>query len=146
MGAGSRNLLIVDDSEDDRFFLRRGLRTLACSIVAEVEDGAKAIDYLSGSGGYGDRKRFPVPDVMILDLKMPRMSGFEVLDWLKSRRPAGMSVVVLSNSMLETDIERARSLGADHYVVKADVHETVEAISKFLGSPAGLDQQRKLRL
>src|SRR3954464_4141460 len=81
----ARKLLIVDDSEDDRFFLERELKKALprCSIVGIVYDGEAAIDYLSGARRFADRSIFPLPDVIVLDLKMPRVNGYDVLRWLR---------------------------------------------------------------
>ncbi|MDB6064793.1 MAG: response regulator receiver protein, partial [Pedosphaera sp.] len=79
-------VLLVDDSEADRFFLRRALSdNQKLTIVAEVEDGEEAIRYLGGVGGFSDRQKYPFPDLMLLDLKMPRATGYEVLAWLRTQ-------------------------------------------------------------
>ena len=126
-------LLIVDDSEDDRFFLERELKSIpSCGIVGIVYDGEAAIDYLSGAATFANRALFPMPDVMLLDLKMPRMNGFDVLRWLQRQSLAQLTVIVLSSSMLVEDIHRAKALGAHHYVVKNLPRETAGAIAQIL--------------
>src|SRR5574341_1490008 len=92
-------VLIADDSTDELRFLKRGLEQCPeLALVAAVENGQAAIDYLGGNGGYADRERFPVPDLLLLDLNMPLVDGFGVLQWLQQRPVAGLQVVVLSNS------------------------------------------------
>jgi CheY-like chemotaxis protein len=112
-------VLVADDSEDDRFFLRQAIRgNSRLTIVGEVCNGEDAIAYLSGQNVFSDREKFPFPDLMLLDLKMSRKNGHEVLEWLKGqsfRRPV---VVVLTNSILPEDLARSLELGADAYHVK----------------------------
>jgi|SRR6266850_2319442 len=137
MPAKKYKVLIVDDSDDDRFLLKRALhKSLCCEVIGCAEDGQKAIDYLCGSGLYADRQRFPLPDLMLLDLKMPRVNGFEVLNWLRERTGPILKVIVLSSSFLPEDIARTLSMGADHYMVKADAALTAKSIESFL-NPAG---------
>jgi CheY-like chemotaxis protein len=84
-----------------------------------VGDGKCAVDYLKGKPPYDDRARNPLPGMVLLDLKMPRMDGFDVLAWLrKSKEFAALPTVVLSSSPRESDIKRAKELGASEYLVK----------------------------
>ena len=82
------NVLIADDLEIDRWLLKDAFHsTASCfKVVGEVEDGEQVIAYLAGRGQYADRERFPFPDVLLMDLMMPRKNGFEVLEWLESNR------------------------------------------------------------
>ena len=112
-------VLVVDDSDDDRFFLRRSIQTDSrLTIVAEVCNGEDAIAYLSGKTVFGDREKFPFPDLMLLDLKMPRKNGYEVLQWLRTQKFEQLVVVVLSGSTLPEDAAKCRVLGADDYKMK----------------------------
>src|SRR3954453_16875699 len=98
-------ILIADDSADDRFLLQRSLKAVpSCEVVGCAEDGDAAVRYLSGEGRFSDRSRFPFPDLLLLDLKMPGMNGFEVLEWLSQRVFRDLRVVVLSGSALDEDI------------------------------------------
>lgn len=112
-------VLIADDDESDRFFLSQAFAELCPDAeVQEVRDGQAAIDYLSGAGPYGDRDAFPFPVHVILDLKIPRRSGLEVLAWLRTRPGLkNLPVTVLTGSGLPEDIRNVESLGA-HYIVK----------------------------
>lgn len=87
-------------------------------LIGEVEDGVSAVAWLAGQGAYGNRETHPFPDVLLLDLKMPRMTGHEVLAWLQSQAFAGLCVVVLSGSFLPRDIAHSRQLGANAYYKK----------------------------
>lgn len=127
-------VLIVDDSEDDRLLMERELkRSLpTCTIVGKAHHGEMAVDYLSGFAEFADRSVFPLPDVILLDLKMPRMTGFDVLRWLRLQNIGQLLVIVLSSSMLMEDAQTAKALGAHHYVVKELPRETAATIAQIL--------------
>jgi CheY-like chemotaxis protein len=115
-----KNILLVEDSDDDAFFITRSLKSFGMLVpFSHVEDGQKAIDYLSGKGAYADRVRFPLPSLVLLDIKLPFMSGFEVLRWMREQ-PAlpRIPVVMFTSSCQERDIEKAYGLGANAYLVK----------------------------
>src|SRR3954454_14177655 len=117
-------VLIADDDSNDVFFLRRAFQKAGFTHpVLHVPDGERAIHYLSGDENYSDRARFPLPALMFLDLKMPKVSGFEVLEWINSQKDLpDLKIVVLSSSGLQSDIQKARTLGAHDYRVKpADI-------------------------
>jgi len=123
------SVLLVDDSEDDRLFVRRALRKHpGFTLVGELRDGEAAIEYLGGLGKFGDREQFPYPDLLLLDLKMPRKTGHEVLEWLRDNRTQRICVVVLSGSFLPKDVSRSRELGADAYFTKEALFEEQEAM------------------
>ncbi|HEY0256008.1 MAG TPA: response regulator, partial [Candidatus Methylacidiphilales bacterium] len=74
------SVLLVDDSIDDRLFMRRLIeRSGRLAVIAEARDGVEAIDYLKDEGAFGNRSLYPWPDILFLDLKMPRKDGFDVL-------------------------------------------------------------------
>lgn len=126
-------VLVADDDANDIFFLRRAFQKagLSCPIV-EVPDGEKAINYLAGSDGFSDRVRFPIPNLLFLDLKMPKVSGFEVLEWLQKHNGIGrMKIIVLSSSNLPGDMQKARLLGAHDYRVKpADIDDMISMVKE----------------
>ena len=113
-------ILVADDDPNDVFFLRRAFQKAGLPHhLVEVSDGQSAVDYLSGNAPFGNRAQHPLPDLLLLDLKMPRMTGFEVLAWLQTQPQLDqMPVVVLSGSNQPRDIEQVRSLGASDYKVK----------------------------
>jgi CheY-like chemotaxis protein len=115
-----QTVLLVDDDDVYSIFLPRIFKKAQFeAALLCVGDGEEAIGYLSGSGKYGDRTQFPFPCVILLDLKMPRVNGFEFLEW--KNRQAGMEdlpVVVWSSSELPADIVRAMNLGAKAFFVK----------------------------
>ena len=144
MGAKNCKLLLVDDSEDDRalFVLAFKRAETHMQLLSPVADGQDAISYLSGSADYADRDEHPYPEVLILDLKMPGKSGFDVLEWLQ-QQPMRPLTIVLSGSDHRADIDRALQLGADYYQVKppglADWVGTIKVLDDFckreLGAP-----------
>ena len=100
-----------------------------------VGDGAEAIDYLRGVDDYSDRQRFALPALILMDLKMPRVDGFEFLSWL--RREPGLKlipVVVFSSSNLPHDVKRAYELGANSFVVKVQDSTTLPETLQTLAS------------
>ena len=115
-----RAILIVEDSPDDLLLIRRALdRGQIANPVHVVPDGEEAISYLAGENRYADRARFPVPALVLLDLRLPRKSGFEVLRWIRGHAEISrLPVVVLSSSQAENEIGRAYDLGANSYLVK----------------------------
>jgi CheY-like chemotaxis protein len=124
---GRYTVLVVDDSTDDRFFLRRSMQENSrLTIVGEVCNGDDAIAYLNGDGVFADREQFPMPDLMLLDLKMPGRDGHDVLEWLRKQTFPCPAVVVLTSSIRPEDLARSLELGADAYHVKtADpAHQT----------------------
>ena len=115
-----RALLLVEDSEDDVFIMKRALKEAGIvNSLYLVEDGQKAIDYLSGAGEFSDRKKFPLPAVVFLDLKLPLKSGHDVLAWIRQQKDlASTVVIVLTSSEEPGDLSRAYQLGANSYLVK----------------------------
>jgi len=111
--------LVAEDAESDVLFLRRAIEQAGADLpIVVVMDGQQTIDYLSGRGPYGDRTRYPMPSVLLLDLKMPRKSGLEVLEWMKSERLESPKVIVMTSSDQPGDVHRAYELGAVAYIVK----------------------------
>ncbi|MDB6022215.1 MAG: response regulator receiver protein [Pedosphaera sp.] len=113
-------ILLIEDSENDIMLVKLALKRAGVkNPVQAAHDGQEAIDYLQGSGPFADRSKFPFPDVIVSDLKMPRMGGFEVLEWLRQHPECTViPFIVLSASKQEADIQRAYGLGANSYMVK----------------------------
>lgn len=116
----SSSVLLVDDDKNDVLLTQLAFEAAGLSnLVLVVRDGYEAIRYLSGEGIYLDRTRYPLPGLVLLDLNMPVLTGFQVLEWLQCDPAAPrVVVVVLTASSNPADIERAMSLGAADYRVK----------------------------
>ena len=126
-------VLMVDDSEDDCLLIKIALgKAERLSFIGSVADGEELVAYFQGEGEYADRVAFPLPDLLLLDLMMPRKNGFEVLEWLQSQPFEDMIVVVLSGSEQAEDIKRAMALGADHYQPKYGDSQRRMELVKFL--------------
>jgi CheY-like chemotaxis protein len=116
----SNAILLVEDNEDDVFLMKHALHGAGVTnAVFVVETGQQAVDYLSGTGPYRDRAQYPMPVMVFLDLKLPLMSGHEVLAWIRAQRQLeSLAVVVLTSSNEPSDVRRSYSLGANSYLVK----------------------------
>lgn len=118
-GAGGLRILIADDDPNDRKLLQLASCADVPASLFVVEDGEEVIDYLRGRGRFGDRKAHPFPDVVVVDLKMPRMNGLEVVKWIReSSNWPKLPVLLLSGSGLDRDVEEAYEHGANGYFQK----------------------------
>jgi len=115
-----RCVLAAEDDPDDRFMLRRAWRkSRVPHRLIELTDGEQVVRYLSSHPPFDDRARYPVADLLLLDLKMPKLNGFDVLAWIQGRPDMkSLTVVVLSSSGLDTDREFALKLGARAFLTK----------------------------
>ena len=113
-------ILLVEDNDDDVFLMRHALAAAGVSNpTVVVESGQRAVDYLSGAGEFHDRSKYPMPVIVFLDLKLPLMSGHEVLGWIRAQRQLeSLTVVVLTSSDEPSDVRRSYSLGANSYLMK----------------------------
>jgi len=133
----SDTILLVEDEKNDVFFLKYAFKEVGILNPLQVaEDGKAAMDYLSGNGEHADRELFPLPCLVLLDLKLPRVMGLEVLKWIREQPELKrLIVIILTSSRLEPDIETAYQLGANAYLVKPsspfELRETAAAIKQF---------------
>lgn len=129
--------LLVEDSEDDVLLIRRAFaKAKVHDALQVVRSGEEAIAYLNGVGRYANRTEYPLPDLVLLDLKMPGKDGFDVLQYI--RRQSGfraLRVVVLTSSDDIRDVNRAYQLGANSFLVKPvdsdDFASIIQAIQGF---------------
>ena len=127
-------ILLVEDDPNDTLLIKRAFQKADLGeILKSVSDGDQAIEYLSGTNEFADRARFPLPFLVLLDLKMPSTDGFQVLQWVRAQRDfKRLLVVVLTSSNLQTDVDRAYDLGANSYLVKpVEFNEMVNMILRF---------------
>lgn len=126
-------LLVEDDPDDAELISHAFGKAGIVNPVITVDDGDKAIDYVHGRSAYADRRRFPVPSLILLDLKLPRRSGFEVLEAIRaSEATRRVPVVVLTSSSQEDDIRRAYDVGANSYLVKPVGRDALVAMVQAL--------------
>lgn len=118
-------LLLIEDSSDDIFLMQRALKGAGIlNKILIVDDGRDALHYLQGTGKYQDRAAFPIPDIIFLDVKLPCVSGFEILQWIRANKEMrSLVVIMLTSSNQPSDIRRAYDLGANSYVVKPSSYE-----------------------
>jgi len=130
----SEHILLAKDNEDDAILLQRAIRTAGVSAGLQVvRDGQEAIDYLAGNTPFADRTKHPFPNLMLLDLRMPRVDGFEVLKIVRRRlRITQLPVIVLTNSENPSDIKRAYELGATSYFRRPDSLEGLDEMIHVL--------------
>src|ERR1041385_7245046 len=123
-------VLLVEDDLNDIFLVKRAFKLAQLETPLQVvTDGEEALDYLRGKGKYADRTAHPLPRLIVMDIKMPRRSGFEVLEWLKRDGPLRrIPVVIVSSSNRPQDINRAYELGANAYMVKPMNYQAVERL------------------
>jgi CheY-like chemotaxis protein len=127
-------ILLVEDNPKDVFLVQRAFRKAGIGTPLQVvNDGDAALHYLSGEAPYSDRTAHPLPVVVLLDLKLPRRSGAEVLVWIRQQpQLRRLPVVVLTSSREYADINRIYDLGANAYVVKPTDFEQLVSILKTL--------------
>jgi len=128
-------VLVVEDDSNDRTLLNHAFRKGAGHVdLRFVKDAYEAEDYLLGRGEQSDRGAYPLPDLLLIDLKLPRRSGMDLLAWLKEQPSLGkIPAVVLSSSLEERDIERAYALGARSYLAKSvELRELIQ-VAEGLG-------------
>jgi CheY-like chemotaxis protein len=127
-------VLVAEDNPDDALLLRRAVEKAGIRAqVKIVSDGEELLLYLQGRGAYSNRADWPLPSLIILDLKMPRKSGLEVLEWLSQNRDlAIVPTIVLSASNLENDVRTAYHHGANTYFVKPTTFDELVETMRML--------------
>jgi CheY-like chemotaxis protein len=127
-------ILLAEDDEHDAFFVDRALKKAGLDHrLVRVTNGEECINYLTGEGEYGNRAKYPFPNLVLLDLKMPVISGLEVLSWLENHpQYKGVPIVVLSGSVLPRDRQDSLNRGALDYRTKpAEFNELVEVVQEL---------------
>jgi CheY-like chemotaxis protein len=130
-------LLLVEDDVADAKLIQRALAKVEMPAkIVHVMDGDKAVEYFQGEGTFADRKAYPLPWLVLLDVKLPRRSGVEVLQWLRDqqREFASTPVVMLSSSSHGVDINTAYHYGANSYLVKPETTHQLESMMSLIKS------------
>jgi CheY-like chemotaxis protein len=124
-------LHVEDDTNDVLLFQHACQKASIDCDLRSVADGAEAIAYLDGRCGFGDRQKHPLPELVLLDLKLPRVDGFEVLEWIrKGGQFRRLPVVVFSSSNHEADVKRAYEAGANSFLLKPTDFNTLVDLAK----------------
>jgi CheY-like chemotaxis protein len=120
MNMNKCNILLVEDDSDDVFLMERAMSKAHLDLAMQVAvNGEEAINYLSGLGKYEDREAYPMPGCVFLDLKLPFINGFEVLEWIRTQSQlSGLPIIVLTSSPEERDRQKALQFGAKAYCIK----------------------------
>jgi CheY-like chemotaxis protein len=130
-------VLVAEDNPDDALLLRRALEKAGIRARLKiVSDGEEMLLYLEGRGAFANRSTCPLPSLIILDLKMPRKSGLEVLEWIAGNPHVSVvPTIVLSSSNLDSDVRAAYKLGANTYFVKPttfdELVETMRMVENY---------------
>jgi len=135
MNYNNIEILFVEDSMDDATLTIRALKKSGLTNrLHHVKDGAEALDFICGKGEYSERNTLENPKLILLDLKMPKVSGIEVLASIKSDPSTnGIPVVILTSSKEDPDVKRCYTLGANSYIVKPVESENFFQAIKELG-------------
>jgi CheY-like chemotaxis protein len=117
---GQPTVLLAEDDPDDVLLTQIAFEKARLANPLHIaRDGEEALEYLAGEGKYANRDLYPLPILLLLDLKMPKLNGFQVLEWLKSHPEIEhIPVAVMTSSDHDPDISRAYALGADSYLIK----------------------------
>ena len=130
-----RKILLVEDDSADALLIRRALEKTGLDFkLSRLKHGDEAIEYLSSAAPFTNRETEPLPDVILLDIKLPRLSGFEVLQWIRSQSAAvsRIPVVMLTSSRHLVDVNRAYDLRANGYLTKPETaHQLQEMMQDF---------------
>jgi CheY-like chemotaxis protein len=130
-------LLLVEDDPADARLIQRALQKIQLEArIVHVDDGDKAVAYLNGENGFEDRNQNPLPWLIMLDIKMPRRSGLEVLQWIRNQKNevASTPVIVFSSSSHGVDINTAYHYGANSYLVKPETSHQLESMLNLVKS------------
>ena len=127
-------ILLAEDREDDIILIRRSFaKAFISNPLQVVRDGEEAIEYLRGEGKYSNRAEYPLPHLLLLDLKMPRKDGFEVIKWVRQQPGlTSLPIVVLTSSQDMRDANVAYQLGANSFLVKPMDFQNFAELSHFL--------------
>lgn len=127
-----RLILLVEDDPADVRLIQRAFRKLESTApMTRLTNGDDAVAYLSGEAPYENRAAYPIPAVILLDIKLPRRSGFEVLEWLRRQKSAlrRLPVVMLTSSRHSVDVNRAYDLGANSYLAKPETPSDLDRLA-----------------
>ncbi len=134
MTRSKATILHVEDDPNDRLFVERAFKKAGVPVeLRTVSSGEEAVRYLSAEGAFADRRSFPAPAFILLDLKLTGMSGFDILEWARKQHGSRLlPIAVLTSSREGTDVKRAYEAGATTYFVKPADTEDLQSLLKTL--------------
>jgi CheY-like chemotaxis protein len=140
MSDEARRILLVEDNEDDVFALKWAFGKAGVEGALQVvTDGRQALEYLAGEGPFQNRASYPLPSIIFLDLKLPYVTGHEILEWMHERPELrSIEVIVLSGSDENRDHERSTENGARAYLVKPPTPEDIRRVLDAVSQPTSL--------
>ncbi|MFN7138851.1 MAG: response regulator, partial [Limisphaerales bacterium] len=127
-------ILYAEDNDNDVLLVQMALQRSSPDVLLKtVPDGQEALAYLAGEGKYANRNEYPIPHFLLLDLKMPRLNGIELLEWIRSQpRLRNIPVIMLTASLEMSDQERCYALGANSFVIKPNSIDDLIAFTGLL--------------
>lgn len=127
-------LMLVEDNRDDAYFIVRAIQKICPALsIAQVSDGEAARQYLAGEGEFSNRGRYPLPNLILLDIKLPRMNGLDLLEWIRSVPDhVKLPAMILSSSDEPQDVARAERLGVLEYHLKPVDPSGLERVAKSI--------------
>lgn len=130
-----RVILLAEDRDDDIVLITKAFRKSGLDYpLYVVNNGEDVLSYLQGVGKFSNRAEYPLPDLLLLDLKMPGTDGFEVLRWIRSQPGFGsLRILVLTSSIDVHDVNRAYGLGANSFMVKPFDFENTKELARVIG-------------
>jgi CheY-like chemotaxis protein len=133
--AAPRKILYVEDEETDVWLMERAFQAEGMKDWLHIaRDGLEAISWLVGAGEYEDRTKYPLPDLVLLDIRLPKATGHEVLQWIRDQAAlTTLPVIMFSGSDIEADVAAAYRLGANLYLSKPSGQD-LRAVARFLGA------------
>jgi CheY-like chemotaxis protein len=148
MNKKNQQVLLIEDNRDDVFLMQRAVKKSGVPWTLQVAmDGQEALDFFSGSGKFSDRNQFPMPSLVFLDLKLPYVSGFDVLSSMQSQPELReILVIILTSSPEDRDQQRALELGAKGYLIKPPTGEVLRKIADGEWVAVGQGIQTKVGL
>lgn len=133
---GNYSILLVEDDPNDILFVQRAFRQAGLNHPVQIaKTGDEAVAYLAGEEHYGDRNQYPLPSLILLDLKLPCRSGLEVLEWVRQQPLLKrIPVVILTSSQESIDVDRAYDLGVNSYLLKPVRFEALTSMMGAIGT------------
>ena len=128
--------LVVENDPNDAFLITRALKASACGDSSVCRNPSEAKDYLRGAGMYGDRERYPLPDVILTDLRMGNETGMELVEWIREQQPPlrNLPIIILTGSATPLQFEAAETIGANQVFRKPTKLQDLQELLRSIGN------------